>query len=1073
MSQKSRITISGFLFFFYSVVSFADWKEDSPLVTQQGILNEPIALELDFSDTSYLLVTASQSYADLSLNLLDTKTSNLLKTVSFPWHKGLDEVLLVHENDCFKCTVELRAQSFADQDSKYSITITPIKSSQTALLSYFKQLNQAGSIQYQAFSSDTKSKQKDLLAKSIDELQAASAIDDSYWRAHALILLAEAQSQLGRVSQSKEILEQIINETNGTESVFRVHALYEFAASVSDVIEKKMLYDEGIAISKKLESERLIAIGINYKAVSLVREAKFGQAIALLEQARDILLETKRWRDLVYPLHNLSWANQRAGNLPASLAVASEQQIFFERYQIEDGVMLSHYNFAMTYGLLGERGTAEKFLDSAIDLHANLPVSSNLSAVMEAFLMKEKALRLLQYGAFNAAEDYAKVMISRLKELNYPGRIADAQFITGEIAFAQGRVKVARNIYTKVIEYDRDNNRHRDRARHLLRLVELEMSQGNFVDASQSINEAMNLLSTTEDHRTLARAFSLAIELQIRLGGITEANDLLEKSKDFITQHSLEKELSTFAYRQALVAHANKDNKLAIEHLDQAILIIEERLPKIKRRDLRQTFLSLQKSVFELNITLMFDGSEKKWHDALLLSEAYRSRTLAEELNILRFDHFNQSTLFEKRQQILSQIENYAASWYSKSSKSNIALKLSDVRSLSESLEKIEVTIANQRTSKHSSTGNTEGLSIPSIATDELVAYYFVGEYDSWLWSITSNGARVSQLPSESVLSKQVANLINQLSMPPGERKQSEWARIKVTKELSHQLLKPLMPDLQNPNIKSITIIPDGPLNNLPFSALQLPESSKPLMTEYSISYAPSLNIKQTLDQRLSSSTEKTWGNILVAADPVLAAEDGIELERLKFSQLEAQHIKKIVGDKADLLINRQASKAQVTKKLKQPYSILHFATHGLLNRTEPLLSGLVFSSDGSGKNLWLASEISRADLLSDLVVLSACESSTGKYLPSEGLLSLSRAFIEGGAGQVIGSLWKVQDQATANLFRHFYQNIFQRNQPVARSLSEAQMAVYNDDNHDWRDPYYWAAFQLQGGGKNKRYAYR
>jgi len=64
----------------------------------------------------------------------------------------------------------------------------------------------------------------------------------------------------------------------------------------------------------------------------------------------------------------------------------------------------------------------------------------------------------------------------------------------------------------------------------------------------------------------------------------------------------------------------------------------------------------------------------------------------------------------------------------------------------------------------------------------------------------------------------------------------------------------------------------------------------------------------------------------------------------------------------------------------------------------------------------------------------------------------------------VVASLWKVDDEATAELMKQFYQRIFQGGVPPAAALREAQIAMWRQKQ--WRSPYYWAAFVLQGEWK-------
>ena len=77
-----------------------------------------------------------------------------------------------------------------------------------------------------------------------------------------------------------------------------------------------------------------------------------------------------------------------------------------------------------------------------------------------------------------------------------------------------------------------------------------------------------------------------------------------------------------------------------------------------------------------------------------------------------------------------------------------------------------------------------------------------------------------------------------------------------------------------------------------------------------------------------------------------------------------------------------------------------------------------------------------------DLVVLSACRTGLGKDVRGEGLIGLTRGFMHAGASSVVASLWKVDDEATAELMKNFYANMLQKGMTPAEALRAAQNTV-------------------------------
>ncbi len=225
----------------------------------------------------------------------------------------------------------------------------------------------------------------------------------------------------------------------------------------------------------------------------------------------------------------------------------------------------------------------------------------------------------------------------------------------------------------------------------------------------------------------------------------------------------------------------------------------------------------------------------------------------------------------------------------------------------------------------------------------------------------------------------------------------------------------------------------------------------------------------QANDKRI----EKTGPSLAVTfSDRVrgfaLADESGaLSIPRLPASRIEAEAILSLVApDASKAALDFDASYQTVTQSDLSQYRFVHFATHGLLDETHPELSGLLFSQvDRQGAKVegyFTTLDAFKLKLNADLVVLSGCRTALGKEVKGEGMMGLTRGFMYAGARRVLASLWQVNDDATAELMKRFYQNMLgeQKLQPAA-ALRAAQLEIRRDPR--WQSPYYWAAFVLQG----------
>ncbi|NES73307.1 MAG: CHAT domain-containing protein, partial [Okeania sp. SIO2D1] len=195
------------------------------------------------------------------------------------------------------------------------------------------------------------------------------------------------------------------------------------------------------------------------------------------------------------------------------------------------------------------------------------------------------------------------------------------------------------------------------------------------------------------------------------------------------------------------------------------------------------------------------------------------------------------------------------------------------------------------------------------------------------------------------------------------------------------------------------------------------------------------------------------------------AARDvGIMWDRLPGTRTEAKAIMALLPESErteafDFQANRETATSQ---KLGQ-YQIVHFATHGFANGKQPELSGVVMSlvdKNGNWQNGFLRlNDILNLNLPAELVVLSACQTAQGKDIKGEGLVGLTKVFMYAGAKRVVGSLWVVDDAATADLMSQFYQGMLEGGLSPVEALRAAQLQMLEGGI----SPYYWAAFTLQG----------
>jgi CHAT domain-containing protein len=365
---------------------------------------------------------------------------------------------------------------------------------------------------------------------------------------------------------------------------------------------------------------------------------------------------------------------------------------------------------------------------------------------------------------------------------------------------------------------------------------------------------------------------------------------------------------------------------------------------------------------------------------------------------------------------------------------------------------------------------------------------YFLGQNAGYVWAITRNSAKVYELPNAGVITSAVRRVYEDVSKEPDAEIDQELS--KATAELAEMILRPVANEL---TASRLIIVADGALNYIPFQLLPNPSANnEPLVAKYEVINAPSASILGQLRQEKQHRGPRT--KVLAAfGDPVFDSnyaqykesaanelraqrgERGVELEAdsldpsviqpLAYTKFELNNLSAIAGSGAFVARGFAASREMLSRTNLSKYAILHFATHGVLNPDKPEKSGFFLSTvDPAGHRqdgFIDMQDVYRLNAPVDLVVLSACRTGLGQEVRGEGLIGLTRGFMFAGASSVVSSLWKVDDEATAELMKYFYTNMLQKDMRPAEALRAAQNTLRQNPN--WRSPHFWAGFTLQG----------
>ena len=243
--------------------------------------------------------------------------------------------------------------------------------------------------------------------------------------------------------------------------------------------------------------------------------------------------------------------------------------------------------------------------------------------------------------------------------------------------------------------------------------------------------------------------------------------------------------------------------------------------------------------------------------------------------------------------------------------------------------------------------------------------------------------------------------------------------------------------DLEHSSISTIEINPDAWLSSFSFDMLTDP-SGDYLLNNYSIKY---LHTEHRSEDKAGPTSSKRTLLQLPLSEIDKAAYD------MEYELLEPFFTNSYRG--------KQVTRNTLYDGLENS-DILHLSTHASYDSIDFEPSIMV------GDDLIYLRDIAALNLKNDLVVLSACETELGDYIPGEGLNSLSRSFSYAGAKSILSSLWQVNEQSTLSILATFYTNLKQ-GQSKSQALRNAKLSYINTAPDHKRHPYYWAGLILIG----------
>jgi CHAT domain-containing protein len=860
--------------------------------------------------------------------------------------------------------------------------------------------------------------------------KASAGADDPARQAEALLTLSERQNYENhalalKTAQQALVLWQSLANNEGIARAYAMVALCYFAQS--DLPEAIQNYEKALALWRDLNSseeqaEILIMLGYIED-----RKGEWANSIALLTQAQSLLKGTNDPVKLGQIAGGFADIFNESG-LPENGLIQYQRALDYYRQTPDTrDDMTIIWAIGITYYRMGNYPEALTYLQQARDGFS--PHSIDAATCSEYLGRVYRAM-----GEFPTALQHFQFALDIYIRTINPREAALIQGLIGQIYQQQGKLAQARQIYQQALATFRRLADRINLAVLYYVLGKLELASGNddaaeeYLRQSIEVTEGIRQVSTSRD---LTVAFSASV--YERYESYIEC--LMHKHRAAPTQGFAIRafEIAELARGRSLIELLRATGTNLAAGIDPQLAAQEKSLRQLLRvkEDYKVVLLSKADKKAELDTV-----------DAELARLEGKYQQVNETIRA-RYPSYEQIT--KPAQWSLAQIQ--------------------------------EQVIADDQT---------------------LLLEYSLGAQESYVWAVTRDDIKSYNLPSRERINEAAQKVYKLLAAPPDAA--GTTALTAALQELSQMVLSPVAAELTK---SRIIIVADGVLHYIPFQALPTPSANtEPLIANFEVINTPSASIlgelRKEAIQRQPSKLLAAFGDPVfatnyaqqsdtadsqqVAANQALElapwrsvlrdveltgdAYDPLAIKPLFYTKRELANLRDVAkGSESFIASGFTASREQLLKTNLSDYAILHFATHGLLDPKRPELSGLVLSTvdpKGHEQNGFISlQDIYGLRAPVDLVVLSACQTALGKDVRGEGLLGLTRGFMYAGASSVIASLWKVDDEATAELMRQSYVNMLQKGMTPAAALRAAQNSIRQ--RPEWQAPYYWAGFTLQG----------
>ena len=764
----------------------------------------------------------------------------------------------------------------------------------------------------------------------------------------------------------------------------------------------------------------------------------------------------------------------------------------------------SFLSLSNSYGDIGAFEKALVYANKSLQIFEKLKDSIGIANAYNTV-----SFSLINQNKFNKALASAQKSLSLKKKTYVSGHPSiDYSYQTiGLILLNLKKYKQALEYFNKSLAYQKQNQKQSISASNYLNIGNIYSEQSKFTLALQSYTKALSIRKKSNQktdfiypYNRIANAYKNLDKKQKALSGYQKA--LYFNSKTFRDttnfEHNPKEYINARLYLESLQGKASvlqsigdaKSLNIALQTYQLCDEVIQKLRQQYVNYQDKLTLANLSAEIYEQAVMACYQMIQKQPTQeakyttlAFRFSERNKASILREALQEANAKFDLPKNLVEQERDLkinLAYYEKQLASAQKRKDSTKVVRFQNKLFDLNREREQMTQMLEKRYPRYYQLKYNTQLADMAAIKkrlpNQALLVAYFTTQQKSFAFVVSKTQCKMVALPYH----KNFKGVIRKYGRYLKTRKPVAYFA-PASYAAYQQLVQPLETYLKGKT--QLIVIADNALLGIPFEALvsqKVPETVGSfaelpfLIKRFSFSYHYSANLM--VQPMLRNAQPKQ--NSFLGFAPVFTKsatsntrDDSVtpKPKSLPYTEKEIDKIMAVFKQNGQTNIKavlHHKATEEAFKKVGQQFRFVHLATHSITNSKRPELAYIQFEptpehQKNFNEGRLYANEIYALHLNADLVVLSSCESGSGKIARGEGMMGLNRGFLYAGARNVIYSLWKVNDRPTSAFMIRFYENLIKHQYSFHKALRHTKLQ-YLKENPQKR-PHDWAGFLIIG----------